>query len=175
MIPPALPLRLQPVEAIERFLGERSPASKQFAQSAFVLVATPYRFVLVEAVLVMHQWRRSAAEDAPRDEPAKLRTIEDEALARGAHGLELSAKDLAGLFPSDLFLTLVGVTMLFTVARGSGGLQLVTRAAERLCGSTPGLLGPLFFLLAAAVSAAGAGNVPTAAVLAPPAMLAARP
>ena len=90
-----------------------------------------------------------------------------------AYGLELSAKAVAGFFPADLFLTLLGVTMLFAAARANGTLGLVTRAAERLCGSAPAALGPLFFALAVAVSAAGAGNVPTAAVLAPPAMLAA--
>ena len=89
------------------------------------------------------------------------------------YGVELTAKAVAGLFPADLFLTLLGVTMLFAVARANGTLGLVTRAAERLCGSAPAALGPLFFALAAVVSAAGAGNVPTAAVLAPPAMLAA--
>jgi len=90
-----------------------------------------------------------------------------------AYGLELSSKAVAGFFPADLFLTLLGVTMLFAAARANGTLGLVTQAAERLCGSAPAALGPLFFLLAVAVSAAGAGNVPTAAVLAPPAMLAA--
>jgi di/tricarboxylate transporter len=90
-----------------------------------------------------------------------------------AHGVDLTAKAIAGLFPADLFLTLVGVTMLFTVVRSSGTLSHATTAAERLCRAAPALLGPLFFCLAAAVSAAGAGNVPTAAVLAPTAMLAA--
>lgn len=90
-----------------------------------------------------------------------------------AFGVEITAKAVAGFFPADLFLTLLGVTMLFAAARANGTLGLVTRAAERLCGSAPAALGPLFFALAVAVSAAGAGNVPTAAVLAPPAMLAA--
>lgn len=93
--------------------------------------------------------------------------------ATPAYGVEFPAKAVAGFFPADLFLTLLGVTMLFTVARANGTLGLVTQAAERLCGSAPAALGPLFFVLAVAVSAAGAGNVPTAAVLAPPAMLAA--
>lgn len=90
-----------------------------------------------------------------------------------ALGVDLTAKAVAGLFPADLFLTLAGVTMLFTIARSNGTLGHATAAAERLCRAAPALLGPLFFCLAAAVSAAGAGNVPTAAVLAPPAMLAA--
>lgn len=90
-----------------------------------------------------------------------------------AHGVDLTAKAVAGLFPADLFLTLVGVTMLFTITRANGTLAHATTAAERLCRAAPALLGPLFFCLAVAISAAGAGNVPTAAVLAPSAMLAA--
>jgi len=90
-----------------------------------------------------------------------------------AYGVDLTAKSIAGFFPADLFLTLLGVTMLFAVIRSTGALDLVTRAAERACRAAPALLGPLFFCLAAAVSAGGAGNVATAAVLAPAAMLAA--
>ena len=33
-----------------------------------------------------------------------------------AYGFELSAKEVAGFFPADLFLTLLGVTMLFAAA-----------------------------------------------------------
>lgn len=89
------------------------------------------------------------------------------------HGHAFTAKTVTGWFPIDLFVTLAGVTLLFSIARGNGTLDLVTRAAERLCRSRPRFLPPLFFLLATAVSAAGAGNVPTAALLAAPAMLAA--
>jgi len=90
-----------------------------------------------------------------------------------AYGVDLTAKAVAGFFPADLFLTLAGVTMLFAIVRANGTLSHATTAAERLCRAAPALLGPLFFCLAAGVSAAGAGNVPTAAVLAPAAMLAA--
>jgi len=90
-----------------------------------------------------------------------------------AWGVTLTGREVAALFPGDLFLTLLGVTMLFTVARANGTLTLVTQVAERLCRSRGAVLGPLFFVFSAAVSAAGAGNVATAAVLAPPAMLAA--
>jgi di/tricarboxylate transporter len=90
-----------------------------------------------------------------------------------AFGHAFTAKTVAGWFPVDLFVTLAGVTLLFSIARNNGTLGLVTQAAERLCRSQPRALPPLFFLLATAVSAAGAGNVPTAALLAAPAMLAA--
>lgn len=88
-----------------------------------------------------------------------------------AYGHVFSAKAIAGWFPVDLFVTLMGVTLLFSIARTNGTLGLVTQAAERLCGSRPRALPPLFFLLATAVSAAGAGNVPAAGMLASPAML----
>jgi len=90
-----------------------------------------------------------------------------------AWGAGFTAKTVAGWFPVDLFVTLVGVTLLFSIAKENGTLALVTRGAERLCRSRPQALPPLFFLLATLVSAAGAGNVPTAALLAAPAMAAA--
>ena len=84
-----------------------------------------------------------------------------------------AAKTVAGWFPVDLLVTLSGVTLLFAIAAANGTLGLVTRAAERLCRSSPWALPPAFFLLAAGVSAAGAGSSPTAALLAAPAMAAA--
>lgn len=94
-------------------------------------------------------------------------------LVAPAYGHAFTAKTVAGWFPVDLFVTLAGVTLLFSIARGNGTLGLVTRAAEVACRSQPRALAPLFFVLATAVSAAGAGNVPTAALLAAPAMTAA--
>lgn len=94
-------------------------------------------------------------------------------LVAPAYGHAFTAKTVAGWFPVDLFVTLAGVTLLFSIARGNGTLGLVTRAAEAVCRSQPRALAPLFFVLATAVSAAGAGNVPTAALLAAPAMNAA--
>lgn len=85
----------------------------------------------------------------------------------------ITAKAVAGWFPAELFITLSGVTLLFSIARENGTLGLVTGGAERLCRSRPRALPAVFFLLATAVSAAGAGNVPTAALLASPAMHAA--
>ena len=45
---------------------------------------------------------------------------------------------LAG-FPTDLFLTLVGVTLLFTLARGNGTLDRVVRTAVRGCRGNAGI------------------------------------
>jgi Na+/H+ antiporter NhaD/arsenite permease-like protein len=76
---------------------------------------------------------------------------------------------LAG-FPIDLFVTLVGVTLLFTLARGNGTLDRVVRAAVRSCRGNAGLIPVLFFGLSCAIASIGAGNIATAALIGPLAM-----
>ena len=76
---------------------------------------------------------------------------------------------LAG-FPTDLFITLVGVTLLFTLARGNGTLDRVVRAAVRGCRGNAGLIPILFFGLSCGIASIGAGNIATAALIAPLAM-----
>src|SRR5262249_48355183 len=44
-------------------------------------------------------------------------------------GRELTMGQLVSGFPTDLFLTLVGVTLLFSLAKGNGTLDRVVRAA----------------------------------------------
>src|SRR5262245_17952816 len=78
-------------------------------------------------------------------------------------------KVLAG-FPTDLFLTLVGVTLLFTQAQVNGTLGQVARAAMRGCRGNVGLMPVMFFVLAFVLSSVGAGSVPGAALVAPTAM-----
>jgi di/tricarboxylate transporter len=79
-------------------------------------------------------------------------------------------RELAGLFPSELFLTLLGVTLLFTMAQENGTLGRVAQAAERLCGGHALLLPWAFFLLACGLSLVGAGGIAAAALVAPLAM-----
>jgi di/tricarboxylate transporter len=76
---------------------------------------------------------------------------------------------LAG-FSSSLFLTLVGVTLLFALVQENGTLDRVARRAVRACGRRPALVPVMFFALAAAVGTAGAGNIAAAALVAPAAM-----
>jgi di/tricarboxylate transporter len=73
-------------------------------------------------------------------------------------------------FPTDLFITLVGVTLLFTLARGNGTLDRVVRAAVRCCRGDAGLIPILFFGLSCGIASIGAGNIATAALIAPLAM-----
>ena len=75
-------------------------------------------------------------------------------------------------FPSSLFLTLLGVTLLFGMAQANGTMAALTQRALRLCGGRAGLLPILFFALACAISTMGPGAIATVALLAPLAMAA---
>ena len=73
-------------------------------------------------------------------------------------------------FPSQLFLTLTGVTLLFALAQCNGTLERITHHAVRLCRGNCGTIPVMFFVLGAALSSMGPGNIATAALLAPLAM-----
>jgi len=77
---------------------------------------------------------------------------------------------LMAVFPSSLFLTLVGVTLLFAVAQRNGTMEGVTRRAVALCRGHSLLLLPMFFVLACAVSTVGPGAIAATALVAPLAM-----
>ncbi len=73
-------------------------------------------------------------------------------------------------FPSQLFLTLTGVTLLFALAQSNGTLERITHHAVHICRGNRGVIPVMFFLLAAALSSMGPGNISTAALMAPLAM-----
>src|SRR4051812_29259799 len=62
------------------------------------------------------------------------------------------ADALMATFPSSLFLTLLGVTLLFGIAQKNGLLDALARRAVFLCGGLTALLPPVFFLLTGAVA-----------------------
>ena len=82
----------------------------------------------------------------------------------------MSVSDILGGFPTPLFVTLVGVTLLFSMARGNGTLERVTERAVRLCRGHTGVLPIMFFFLALGLSTIGPGSIGSAALLAPTAM-----
>ena len=73
-------------------------------------------------------------------------------------------------FPVALFLTLAGVTLLFSQAQLNGTLDRIAHRAVQICRGNAGLIPVMFFVLAAALASLGPGNVSTAALLAPMAM-----
>ena len=76
---------------------------------------------------------------------------------------------LAG-FPVTLFVTLVGVTLLFGAAEANGTLARLTTKAVRLVRGDARWLPIAFFALACAVSSVGPGAISSVALLAPLAM-----
>lgn len=75
--------------------------------------------------------------------------------------------ELAAAFPAELFLTLLGVSVLFGAAQANGTLEAI---AERIVGLSAGrtsLLPILFFVFAALFSALGPGAISATALIAP--------
>ena len=70
-------------------------------------------------------------------------------------------------FPTNLFLTLVGITLLFSLARANGTLDKVARLSVRLAGDSPGMIPIIFFALAVILATVGVGNISSAALLFP--------
>jgi di/tricarboxylate transporter len=73
-------------------------------------------------------------------------------------------------FPTDLMVTLIGVTLLFSIAECNGTLARLTRHVTRVCRGHAGVLPIMFFALGFVVATIGAGATPASALLAPPAM-----
>jgi di/tricarboxylate transporter len=73
-------------------------------------------------------------------------------------------------FPSQLFLTLTGVTLLFALAEVNGTLTRVAMAALRLTRGHVALVPWMFFLIACAISSVGPGAVASVALVVPMAM-----
>lgn len=88
-------------------------------------------------------------------------------------GQPITLKIVFAGFPTELFLTLTGVTLLFAQSQVNGTLDKVAHTAIRLCQGNAGMIPLAFFIFAAVLSAVGAGSVATAALVAPMAMAAA--
>jgi Na+/H+ antiporter NhaD/arsenite permease-like protein len=85
----------------------------------------------------------------------------------------MDGKAIRAGFPTDLFLTLVGVTLLFAQAQVNGTLERITHHGVKLCRGSLALMPVMFSLLALAMASVGAGNIAGAALVAPMAMAAA--
>ncbi len=82
----------------------------------------------------------------------------------------MKADQITAGFPASLFLTLAGVTLLFTQAQVNGTLERIAHRAVRLCRGNAGLIPLMFFCVAAGLATIGPGNIATCALLAPIAM-----
>jgi di/tricarboxylate transporter len=86
------------------------------------------------------------------------------------YGAGWKADALIQTFPSSLFLTLVGVSLLFGVSQTNGTMEAVTLRAVRMCRGRAAMLPPLLFFLACTVATLGPGAISATALVAPPAM-----
>jgi Na+/H+ antiporter NhaD/arsenite permease-like protein len=84
--------------------------------------------------------------------------------------LGLGVAEVSDFLPAQLLLTVVGITLLFELARSNGTLDQVTRAVLRLARGNSRVLPLVFFLLTFALSALGPGNIAATTLLAPVAM-----
>jgi Na+/H+ antiporter NhaD/arsenite permease-like protein len=79
----------------------------------------------------------------------------------------LRVEGVAAAFPASLFLTLLGVTLLFAAAEANGTLARVAARAVRLARGDRRVVPWLLFAVAFFVSAVGPGAVPSVALVAP--------
>ena len=77
---------------------------------------------------------------------------------------------LMATFPSKLFVTLVGVSVLFGAAQANGTMDAIAKSTVGLLRGSAAMLPLLFFLMACAISTAGPGAISATALLAPLAM-----
>jgi len=82
------------------------------------------------------------------------------------------ADALMAVFPTSLFVTLLGVTLLFGVAQANGTMAALTARALHVGGGRAAWLPVVFFSLACLISTMGPGAIATVALLAPLAMAA---
>jgi di/tricarboxylate transporter len=88
----------------------------------------------------------------------------------GVYGGRLPVEQIAAGFPVQLFLTLVGMTLLFSQAQLNGTLDKLAHKAVLSCRGNAGVIPIMFFFVAAGLASMGPGNIASAALMVPLAM-----
>ena len=88
----------------------------------------------------------------------------------GVYVAGMSAREVMSGFPTRLFLTLAGVTLLFSQAQLNGTLDRVAYRAVKYAQGNVGVMPMMFFLLAFGLASIGPGNIAATALVAPMAM-----
>ncbi len=81
------------------------------------------------------------------------------ALVIGVYSAQLPLKTITAGFPADLFLMLVSICLLFSMAAQNGTLEKLSRFFIRSVKGNPKLFPLLFFFLTFFLSAIGPGNI----------------
>ena len=85
----------------------------------------------------------------------------------GVLALGMDTDAILGGFPADLFLTLVGVTYLFAIAKNNGTIDLLVRGATRLVGGRVVAIPWIMFGITALLTGVGALSPAAVAIVAP--------
>lgn len=86
----------------------------------------------------------------------------------------IPAKEVLAGFPTDIFVTLVGITYLFALARSNGTIDLLVDGTARLLGHRAAAMPLLVFSVSALLTALGALGPAAVAIIAPVALRFAR-
>jgi di/tricarboxylate transporter len=92
----------------------------------------------------------------------------------GTLAVGMNTDDIIAGFPSDLFLTLVGVTYLFAIAQNNGTVDLMVRGALRLVRGRVAFIPWVMFGITGVLTALGALGPAAVAIIAPIALTFAR-
>lgn len=83
---------------------------------------------------------------------------------------DLDTDTIMGFFPADLFFILVGATLLFSIVRVTGTIDMLAAWAERLTAGRRSLVPVIMFALTALLATAGAFTPAAVAIVAPVAL-----
>ncbi len=83
---------------------------------------------------------------------------------------KMRLQEVVAGFPASMFLTLVGVTLLFSQANVNGTLDKISHQALKIARGNAGVIPIIFFFLALTLASIGPGNIAATALLAPIAM-----
>ncbi len=83
----------------------------------------------------------------------------------------MNVADVLKGFPVSLFVLLIGVSYLFSLAEGNGTLEKIAMYFIRGVKGRVAFLPIIYFVIAFALSSIGPGSIPVTALLAPPALL----
>ena len=91
----------------------------------------------------------------------------------GVYGGGQTVDQIIAGFPASLFLTLVGLTLMFSMAQVNGTLDRITHKAVNRAAGSPGVIPFVFFILTNILASVGPGHIAATALMAPLAMAAA--
>jgi di/tricarboxylate transporter len=81
-----------------------------------------------------------------------------------------TTKDMMGMFPTTLFITLLGVNLFFTLCKVNGTISYICNALLRAAKGNRAIIPWIFMLIGLTISATGAGPLATSSLMIGPAL-----